>query len=386
MRRAMGGSDLVIADDAVPEKAFWKRAVNLTLALRVIYTLLAAGITFVQPVNIALMHSNALTAELAPPNHGLRYLLLGCWERFDTLWYLHIAAQGYDLPASVVFFPLYPLLIRIVSYVMPPIAAALLISTSAFFFLLWGLHELSREELPEAPAEPSAWLMAVWPASFIFLAGYAESLLLALMVWSLVMAQRGKWKRAAALGIAATLTKAAGIIILVPLLVMAMRRRQISAWPILVVPLGPLAFLGWMHETGRGAVSSAYHAYWHTSPAMPWRTLGAAITIFFRTHSGLLVVNLAALVLCCLLALASRMKVEYLLYSAAAIVMCLVKMTDPPLQSMLRYALIVFPAYVGLARALDRPRFARRFAVVCAALFAANLGLLWLFLGWSLVL
>jgi hypothetical protein len=385
MRRERDGFDLVKVDDGVPEN-FWKKAFVLALGLRVIYSLLAAGISLVQPVNIALMRSNALTGDLASPNHSLRYLLLGCWERFDTLWYLHIAARGYDLPASVVFFPLYPGLIRIVSYVMPPIAAALLISTAAFFLLLWGFYELLRGEMPGAQAERSVKLMAVWPASFIFLAGYAECLLLALIVWSLVMAQRGWWKRAALLGVAAGLTKAAGALVLVPLLVMAVRRRQVSAWPVLTVPFGSLAFLGWLRQTGRVPLSLAYTQYWHTSVAMPWQTLGGAFIVFSQTHSALLAVNLFMLVACCGLVVASRMKAAYWLFATAVVFLCLTKMTDPPLQSMLRYALIVFPVYVGLARCLDHRWLSERLGLVCTALFAVNLGLLWLFLGWSLVL
>ena len=373
-------------DDATPEKAFWKKALVLAALLRIGYTLLAAGISLIQPVNIALMRSNARTGELGAPNHRLHYLLLGCWQRFDTLWYLHIAAHGYDLPASVVFFPLYPGLIRVGSYVMPPIAAALLISTVAFFFLFWGLYELLRAEVPSPLAANAVILMAVWPASFIFLAGYAESLLLALIVWSLVMAQHGWWKRAAVLGVAAALTKATGAVVFVPLLVMAVRRRQITAWPTLAVPLGSLTFLSWLHQTGRDPISSVYTQYWHTSVAMPWQTLGAGLVIFSRTHSTLLAVNLVALTVCCGLVVASRMKAEYWLYAAAVVLLCLTKMTDPPLQSMLRYLLIVFPVYVGLARGLDRPWLKKRFGLACAVLFAANLGLLWLFLGWSLAL
>lgn len=370
-------------DDAAPEKAFWKKAFILALALRAIYSLLAAGISLIQPVSIALMRSNALTGELAGPDHSLRYLLLGCWERFDTLWYLHIAANGYNLPASVVFFPLYPGLIRGASYVLSPVVSAMLISTAAFFFLLWGMQELLYGEMPAEQAERAMLVMAVWPASFIFMAGYAESLLLALIAWSLVTARKGWWGRAALLGFAAALTKAAGVIVFVPLLVMAWRRRQGLAWPILVVPFGSVAFLTWLRLTGRGTISSAYQHYWHTLRTWPWQTLAAAVATFSRAHSILLALNFIALLACCGLVLASRMKAEYLLYSAAVILLCLTKMTDPPLQSMLRYVLIVFPAYAGVARLVEQPR---RFAALCIALFAANIGLLWLFLGWSLVL
>jgi len=77
---------------------------------------------------------------------------------------------------------------------------------------------------------------------------------------------------------------------------------------------------------------------------------------------------------------------EYVLYAAAAMVVFLAKQTEPPLQSTMRYLLIVFPAFVGLARFLQGPTLRPRFGMVCAALFVINVGLLWLFLGWSLVL
>jgi hypothetical protein len=66
-----------------------------------------------------------------PSPHGLHYALLGIWERFDTLWFLHIAQHGYDRPMAVIFYPLYPAAIRIASGLMPAMAAALLVSTVA---------------------------------------------------------------------------------------------------------------------------------------------------------------------------------------------------------------------------------------------------------------
>jgi hypothetical protein len=95
-------------------------------------------------------------------------------------------------------------------------------------------------------------------------------------------------------------------------------------------------------------------------------------------------INLAMLIFVCVLLFASRARVEYLAYSAAAIGLVLCKETTPPLQSLIRYMLIVFPAFAGLACLLEGSR--SRFALVCACLLAVNLGLLWLFTGWSLVL
>jgi hypothetical protein len=363
-----------------------QRALVLTLLLRLAYSALGGVAALVQPVNWRLVHSNALTENLPPPDHSLRYLLSGVWERFDTLWYLHIAAHGYNRPDAVVFFPLYPSLIKIVSLLIPPMAAALLISTLATFFLFWGLQELLLGDQPRALVDQSVFLCAVWPASFIFFAGYPESLLFALIAWSLCMARRDRWVAAAALGLAAALTKAVGVVVAVPLLVVAVRHRKATALPVFLVFLGPAGFLGYLHWTGHSALASAYGQYWRTSMALPWTTLWVSVHTLVYTPNPILILNLTFLISGCVLAALSRLRIEYLLYSAVAIGVSLCKETTPPLQSMIRYLLIIFPIFVGFARLLQDPHLQSRFGMVCAALFVLNVGLLWLFLGWSLVL
>jgi len=364
----------------------WQKAFVLTLLLRIVYSLIAAVVALVQPVNWRLVHSNALTENLPPPNHSLGYLLLRTWERFDTLWYLHIASRSYDRPESVVFFPLYPWLIRVGSRLLQPTAAALLVSTLAAFFLFWGLHDLLLPQLPPDLAKRSIFICAVWPASFIFFAGYPESLLFALIVWSLCMARADRWLMAAVLGVAAAMTKAAGIVVLVPLLVLAIRRKQAMAWAVLAVPLGSAGFMEWLHWSGQHSIASAYEQYWRTSAALPWATLWTSIRTLLAKPNPVLALNLAFLVVSCVLVVWSRLRVEYVLYAAAAIVVFLTKQTEAPLQSTMRYLLIVFPAFVGLARFLQSPTLRPRFGMVCTALLVINFGLLWLFLGWSLVL
>jgi hypothetical protein len=365
----------------------WGPALVFTVLLRITYSLFAAVFSLVQPVSGRLVHSNALTENLRPPDHSLQYLLFGVWERFDTLWYLHIASQGYDRPDSVVFFPLYPELIRIVSRFMPAIAAALLISTVAAFFLVLGLQELLLADQPLNLVHRSVCLCFLWPASFIFFAGYAESLLFALIVWSLIMARRERWLGAVGLGLAASMTKAAGVVIVVPLLIAAIRQNQkMRALSVLLIPLGSAACLRYLHPTLHGTLASAYAQYWRTSTVPPWTTLWVSVRTVAHTPNPILVLNLIFLLSALVLVTRSRVRIEYLLYSAAAMVIFLCKETTPPLQSMMRYLLIIFPAFVGLARMLEGPHAGPRFGMVCTALFVINLGLLWLFLGWSLVL
>src|ERR1700693_1201222 len=116
----------------------WQIAFSVTAALRVIYTSVAVVAAVLLHPDPMLIHSNALTGNLPAP-HGLHYAWRGIWERFDTLWFLHIAERGYDRPMAVIFYPLYPAAIRLLSGVMPALAAALLVSTVAAFFSFWGL-------------------------------------------------------------------------------------------------------------------------------------------------------------------------------------------------------------------------------------------------------
>lgn len=77
-----------------------------------------------------------------------------------------------------------------------------------------------------------------------------------------------------------------------------------------------------------------------------------------------------------------RLRVEYISYALAALLLFLTKKTDPLLQSTSRYVLAVFPAFAGWSLLLKRD-WALAAAVVM--LFLLNLILLWAFFDWALV-
>jgi hypothetical protein len=360
----------------------WKIAIALTVILRIAYSLFAALAALYQPVNERLMHSNAFTENLQAPA-GLRYLLVWPWERFDTLWYLHIAARGYDRPDAVVFFPLYPQLVKIFGYVMPPMFAALSISTIAALFLFWGLQELLRPDYGEELARQAVILCALWPASFIFFAGYPESLLVALIIWSLRMAQTNRWAAAIVLAAAATWTKAIGLVVIVPLITMALRRRRAVAPLVSLVAIAFIGCVRYLQDAGGEPLNVAYGDFWRTSVAAPWSTAYVAGSTLIHAPNPILISNWLCLILVGVLVSVSKARIEYLLYAATAIAMILCKQTVPPLQSMIRYSLIVFPAFAGLTRLTRRPLV--RFFAVCIGVSILNMGLLWLFEGWSLM-
>jgi hypothetical protein len=374
-------------------RADWQIALAITAVLRVVYTCVAAAAALFLHPDARLIQSNVLTENL-PASGGWHYALLGIWERFDTLWYLRIAESGYDLPAGVVFYPLYPGLIRGLSGLAGPMAAALLISTVAAFFYFWGLLRLVRNEVenevrsefPSTQPLRTVMIAAAWPASFFFFAGYTEALAVALIVWCIVWARDEHWVLAAACAFAAGLTRSAGTLVIVPLAIMAWRAPRRARWPVAIAPLGTLGYWFWLNQTGRVSVLAAYRTYWNTKVASPWTTLWFAIRSVAERFDSLVMISLVALIFFFVAGVtARRIRIEDRFFSAAVIVHLLLRLCWPPLLGAPRYLLPVYPAYLTMGEWAGK--IARtRFVFLCGALFAFNLSWMLTFLNWSLVL
>jgi len=372
-----------------------KMALLFTLCLRLFYSAIGALAAPYLKLDPGLIHSNKFTDDLMPRSAGLGYGLLGVWERFDTLQYLHIAQYGYDQPDSVVFYPLYPLLIRALTAILwQPLAAALLISTVSCFFLFWGFQKLFELDLQRETVQRSLLLYAACPGSFMLFAGYPDSMLIAFTVWSVYAARRERWLQAGALGALAGLTKAAGILVIVPIAVIVWRERRLRrAWPSLVCLLGPLAFALYLKMAGLPSPTEAYTKYWKTTIAPPWDTLWASLKLLgsgriLAAEGGLapeslLAFNLLMLMLIFASTFVKKLREEHRVYALAALILFLTKKTDPLLQSVNRYLLSVFPAFAAWGL-LIRNRFV--LVTIIFALSILNLILLLAFFEWALVI
>jgi hypothetical protein len=364
--------------------SFPRRALLGTVFLRLLCSFFAARFAQFNLPNPVLAAQNLLTSHLLGPSDGWRYYLYGVWDRFDTLWYLAIAAHGYDRPAATVFFPLYPFLIHCVTWITrEPTIAALAVSTVACFFLLWGIQELAELDWP-GRTFPAVALFVAWPASFILLAGYPESLLIALVVWSVYFARMDRWWLAGILACAAGLTKAAGVMAVIPLAILLLYDRSWRNIPaVALAPLGYIVFTVWLKLSGFPPANAIYAHYWATQIALPWRTLSDAVVPVFRESDWLVGLNLAALLFCvAVLLLAKQMRLDYLLFSTACLILFLTKHTAPPLQSTARYVLLAFPVFLYSASWIKKRTILWIVLIVLCPLY---LGMLRTFLWWGLV-
>lgn len=114
--------------------------------------------------------------------------LLDGLRRWDAEYFLHISEHGYTYENTLAFFPLYPLCIKMIRYVLVNVtpflsirALSLLIGVSLniLFFAKAAnvLYELGKKVLrDQRKAELAAVLFCFNPASIFFTAPYSESL------------------------------------------------------------------------------------------------------------------------------------------------------------------------------------------------------------------
>ena len=303
------------------------------------------------------------------PQDGWYGILVTVWHRWDTIHYIDIAANGYDEFTSV-FYPLYPLAIRAVHTLtnLDYLLSALAVSNVSYLFVLFFLHRLTALELGREAANRAVLYLAVFPTAFFFLAGYNESLFLALALGCFYYARRGNWAAACLLGAGAALTRQQGVLLLLPLVYVYARERRFSlkamspnALSLGLVPAASLGFSLWRTATldVSWSLLPTLQRYWGTQLAWPWETLwivGERLIQFWsqgelspllHTAKDLTIVTL--FITLAVLSL-SRLPREYSLFAGAILALMLMfVLPGPPMPSVSRYALAAFPCFMVLA-------------------------------------
>jgi hypothetical protein len=121
---------------------------------------------------------------------------------------------GHALPASVAFFPLYPLLVHLVSGLVGQIYwPAVLISNLTFLGACTVLYRLAKLEYGAPTAARAVFYLAAAPAAVYFSAAYAESLFLLFVTLTFYNAARRQWGWAALAGALAAATRNTGVLL-----------------------------------------------------------------------------------------------------------------------------------------------------------------------------
>jgi hypothetical protein len=233
--------------------------------------------------------------------------LWGFWYRWDSVWYLRIATDGYRLQPylhhhqNLAFFPLYPLLLHIWLQWWPwsRVAAAMVIANLCALGATLFLFRLVRHERGALHAQRVVWLFTLFPTSLFLFAGYSESLFLLCLILGFYHARSEHWWRAGLCGGLAAATRSLGVIALVPFLVYwyqaqrarteyaparpallfdAWRMRAYSLAATTFIPGGLLTFAAYLGvRFGNPLAFSSSQRSWHRTWEWPWHTLAVAI-------------------------------------------------------------------------------------------------------------
>jgi len=298
------------------------------------------------------------------------------WARWDGRWYVEIAEHGYSYDAnaqsSVAFFPLYPVLIRLLTLPFGTdhtalVVAGLIVSNVALLAALSSLTRFARTEIGAAAAERIAILLLVFPSTVFLSAMYPESLMLLLAALSFVSARERRWWRAGIFAALGTLTKPFGIVVVGALLIEAARQGRDGRRALLPLALSPLVgVLWWIYLT---AITGEPWAFFLTQtkfrhhPAL----FGAVGELFDPTAYDFPYFVAGLFALTCLLVILSWRRLTSSV-AAQGTLMIASMLGNGTLSSSMRYELNVIPAFLMLATLL-RGRWAT------AAFVAASMAL-----------
>jgi hypothetical protein len=154
----------------------------------------------------------------------------------------------------------------------PYVLGGELIGWASDLLALWLIVKLWREEAGDAVARRALWLLLAYPAAFFLVAMYPESLYLLLAVVTYLLLRRGRYLWAAVAIAAAALSRANGILLILPYLAFAWedsgRRFDRAFWQRAALALIGVAGLGlylgysWI-TSGNPLQFLAQQATWH---------------------------------------------------------------------------------------------------------------------------
>ncbi len=295
--------------------------------------------------------------------------LLNVWGRWDAVHYLTIATQGYQ-GTDMAFFPLFPLLIRLLGSILGNhLVAGIVIANSAFFFGLLFLYKLLEHEYDRPVARRAIFYISIFPSAVFFSTVYTESLFFFLTVASFYYMRSHRWWLAGLIGLLAAMTRVEGVLLAVPFLIewysqhgidgIRSRTGLLNLAAGALIPAGLSIYMAYLWVLrGDPLYFSHVQVNWNRHFAMPWVSIINAFGKIAHAVTAQTVANqlnelvFTALMLAVLIGGWKRLRPSYIAYMGLSI---LVPMSTSSLMSMPRFALVLFPMFAILARWGDRP-------------------------------
>jgi Gpi18-like mannosyltransferase len=310
--------------------------------------------------HVVIVGSVLLWQVVVVPYHsGIN--LLHPFITYDADVYIRIARSGYTIITDTPYFPLYPLLIRAFAFGGQYAFAALVVANAFGFLAFLLLRNLIEEERDQAIARRALLYLACFPTSLFLLAGYTESMFLVLSLLTFTALRKRSWNVVAVCAALATVTRSAGILLLIPIALEGWRALRWRIAPVMLPSLAALAIWnGYLISRFHGGITKSMdnsavqrHFDW------PWfgmvrdiQSLGHTILILEFGAVRDLIFTFAWIVL--VVAICRKLPGVYSAFAVACLLLVLItpqhldlgrELTSAP-----RYMLTCFPIYWMLAQ------------------------------------
>jgi hypothetical protein len=291
------------------------------------------------------------------------------WSRWDAGWYLSIVKNGYIPSADIstkytnlAFFPLYPYLVKLFTLPIPVkessnsyyLAVGLLLSNLCFLAAGYLLYKLIVDIFhDEGIAQRTLIVLMAFPTGFFFSTFYPESLFLLLSVAVIYTAWCKHWLWASVLCSLAVVTRSQGALLVIPVVWLYMDARhwkfRAIRWDVLYFLIIPI-LLG-LHFVYLHSITNDWLALLHAENA--WGRFG------YYANDGLIQqlstinpyvnrIDIGIYIILAAAAIYALFKFPSKAFGAYAIAMLALPVFSGNLDSLSRYLLTIFPAFIIL--------------------------------------
>jgi hypothetical protein len=212
----------------------WYGRIPYSLKVALLVVLIAKVAVFA--VGYASAYTTAVASE---DSTDPVQLVMNQFTKWDSPHYMFIAENGYvnegDPANFIVFFPLYPVLVRLITFDFAYVnLSGLIIANLSSIVAVVYLFKLAKLDYDDSTAKKAVLYLSVFPTAYFLSAPFTEGLFLALVIASLYYARNNKWPLSGVLGVLAALTRLAGLLLLPVLVVEYFHQKN---WKIKTVDL-----------------------------------------------------------------------------------------------------------------------------------------------------
>lgn len=286
------------------------------------------------------------------------------WSRWDAAHYLDIAQYGYitegDKKFDLAFFPLYPLLVGITTYLVGNYVVGGIVVSGIFSIVAaYFLKKITLLDYSKETALSAVFFLFIFPTSYFLHLPYTESLFIALSIGTFYFARKGRWFWVGVFGLYACLTRINGMF-LVPALLFEIfyEYRETKSFSrswfwILLIPVGSLVYLFINYYVAGDALMFLTYQREHFTKSLhfPWIGILGAYNSLNLSPNGSMMVGFQELLFVgigFLAAVFSWLK-QRKSYSVWIMLNWILFVSTSFILSVPRYTLTLFPMFIGIA-------------------------------------